>query len=85
MQARCQIRTSGEQGLTLSLLEGLRFIPPTLRHLTDSKTLSRDFTAYVQPQAALVRTSPVNGLERAFTSMPANVKVFHPKSARRDL
>jgi hypothetical protein len=85
MQARCQIRTGSEKSLTLSPLQGLRFIPSMLRRLTDSKTLSGNLTPDVQPQRALVRTSPVNGLERAFTLMPANLKVFHPKAARRDL
>jgi|HubBroStandDraft_6_1064221.scaffolds.fasta_scaffold483449_2 hypothetical protein len=85
MQARCQIRTRSEQSLTPAPLQGLRFIPSILRCLTDSKTLSSDLTPYFQPQHALVRTSPVNGLERAFTSVPANLKVFHPKAARRDL
>ncbi len=85
MQARCQIRTRSEQSLTLSPLQGLRFIPSRLRYLTDSKALTSDLTPSIQLQDAPIRISPVNGLERAFTQMPANPKVFHPEAARRDL
>jgi hypothetical protein len=85
MRARCQIRTRIEQSPTLTPKPSLRLIPLTLRRLTDSKAVSSDLTPYVQPQNALVRTSPANGLERAFTKVPANLKVFHPEAARRDL
>jgi hypothetical protein len=85
MQARCRIRTRVEQGLTLCPIPSLRLIPLTLRRLTDSKAVSSDLTPYVRPQYALVRKSPANGLERAFTGMPANLMVFHPEAARRDL
>lgn len=78
MQAGFQIRTSME------LTEALPY--PTcspsgrqgISFLSDSKVLNCS-------QTPRVLRSPVNGLGRAISEMPANLQVFHPEAARRDL
>jgi hypothetical protein len=85
MLARCQIRMRGEQTRTLSNSRSLRVASLVLRFPTDSKTLISLPTPNVPKQHLPVGSFRANGLERAFSEMPANSKVFHPEAARRDL
>ena len=78
MQARFQIRTSGEQTAALQYQQDSPTSQAVVGFLTDSKALS----SILRP---LARTPLGNGLERAITEMPANLMVFHPEAARRDL
>jgi len=78
MQAGFQIRT--ERVLTKAI--PYQPAPPSMQPVvgfpTDSKELSLN-------QRPLARTFLGNGLERAVSEMPANLKVFHPEAARRAL
>jgi len=78
MQARFQISTLREQTVALPYPPSSPSEQPVVRFLADSKALSSG-------QQPLARTFLVIGLGRAFTEMPANLKVFHPEAARRDL
>jgi hypothetical protein len=78
MQARFQIRTSGELLTVLHYQADSPMSQPVVGLLTDSKALR-------SIQRPLVRKFLGIGLERAFSEMPANLKVFHPEAARRDL
>ena len=78
MKARCRISTNGERSTTLPLSPTSQRLWPVPEFRTDSKPL----TGIRRP---LVRTFLVIGLERAFTKMPANLKVFHPEAPRREL
>jgi hypothetical protein len=78
MQARFQIRTSGELLTALRYQADSPMSQPVVGLLTDSKALSSN-------QRPLARKFLGIGLERAISEMPANLKVFHPEAARRDL
>jgi hypothetical protein len=78
MQAGFQIRTSREQTGALPSPAGSPVVALGIRFLTDSKELS----CFRSP---LARTYQMNGLGRATSEMPANLKVFHPEAPRRDL
>jgi len=70
MKARCQIRTNGEQ------IHALCY-PVVLGFLTDSKAVN-------SIEHLPVCKVFVNGLERAFTKVPAKLRGFHSNAARRD-
>jgi hypothetical protein len=78
MQAGFQIRTSRELTAALPSPAGSPMVALGIRFLTDSKELS----CFRSP---LARTGQMIGLGRAISEMPANLKVFHPEAARRDL
>jgi hypothetical protein len=85
MQARCQIRTCREQASSVCCLPNLKSKQTTLGFLTDSKSLSRRPAKQIQAQRPFLSTFFSNGLERAFTKIPANLTMFHPEAARRVL
>jgi hypothetical protein len=85
MQARFQIRTSRKRPQNLASTTSLGFVRPLPGFTIDSKTLSRLLAPHVPSQLPFVGTFPVIGRERAITEMPANLNVFHPEAARRDL
>jgi|HubBroStandDraft_1064217.scaffolds.fasta_scaffold1500808_1 hypothetical protein len=82
MQAWCQISTSTVETLNPPVPPSSCFRGPALRFPADSKILSCLLTPSVQPQHPVFRAF---GLERAFSEVPAKLKVFHPEAARRDL
>jgi hypothetical protein len=85
MRAGCRISTNGELLHTLTMSPTSEFLWPAIAFLTDSKRLNRQYGRNGTRQKSRVLTSLTNGLERAFTEMPASVKVFHPEAARREL
>lgn len=78
MRARCQISTSGEQTHLLSYRRNPEFLQSPNLFTTDSKALNSVLSAPF-------RISAVNGLGRAFSEAPRDLKVFHPEAVRRDL
>jgi hypothetical protein len=85
MRARCRISTNGKLLQSLTFAPTSLFLWPALKFLTDSTRLIGVKASDIRRQKPLVRTFLVNGLERAFTKMPANLKTFHPEAARREL
>jgi hypothetical protein len=85
MQAWCHISTRKVETLNPPVRPNSQFVGPALKFSTDSKTLSRVLTPFVQPQHSVNRTFSLIGLERAFSEVPAKAKVFHPEAARREL
>jgi hypothetical protein len=85
MQAWCHISTRTVEILNRPIRSSSQFVGPALKFPTDSKTLSRVLTPFVQPQHPVIRTFFINGLERAFSEVPATSKAFHPEAARREL
>ena len=84
MRFRCRIsnRVSQQQSAFSPLsARGLR---PALRFPTDSKPLSSFVKQYVCRRDLRTTTFLDIGLERAFTEMPANVKLPPPNPPRRD-
>lgn len=77
MQARCQIRTSREQIEALPCPPSRQCGSSALRFLTDSKTLS-------SIPSPFDHTPLLIGPGRAFTGVPANLKVSTTEAARRD-
>jgi hypothetical protein len=78
MSTRFQISTSREQTHLLPYRRNPEFLQSPNLFTTDSKALS-------SLPSALFHTPAVNGLERASTRTPTNLKVFHPEAVRRDL
>jgi hypothetical protein len=78
MRTRFQISTSREQTHLLPYRRNPELLQSPNLFTTDSKALN-------SLSNVLVRTPAVNGLGRAFTETPTNLKVFHPEAVRRDL
>jgi hypothetical protein len=78
MQTRFQMSIGRERTHAASCVSNSRLVLIDLRFVTDSKTLSR-------LEQSRVRKNLVNGLERASSEVPAKLRVFHSKAARRDL
>jgi|HubBroStandDraft_5_1064220.scaffolds.fasta_scaffold324131_2 hypothetical protein len=84
---RARFRISTNRGLlhNFTLAPASQFLWPAPKFITDSKPLKGLRRPDFQRQKTFFRTVFVNGLERAFTKMPANLKVFHPETPRREL
>lgn len=70
METRCQISMCDKRPNRFAL-------PMVVRFLVDSRAITN-----VQP--SLVHAPFMNGLERAFTRVPAKLMVSHFEAARRD-
>jgi len=85
MPARCRISTNRELLRTLTMSPTSEMVSPTTTFIADSKSLNGLLASDIRCQKTSVFVVPTNGLERAFTRMPASSKTFHPKAARREL
>jgi hypothetical protein len=78
MRDRFQISTSREQTHVFFYRRNPKFQQSPNLFTTDSK-------AFITLPGAPFHTPAVNGLGRAFTETPKDLKVFHPEAVRRDL